>query len=168
MKVYLQKWQLLLLCLMASVSSLMASEDILKNAHQGVVEVRSFEDNRLLGRALGFVLDDQGHIVTYLGELERADKISVITHSGAELVAHKLLDNRDAGIAVVKINGVTDLKPLLFARQASSPGRRVYSLDLAADGALSLKLTQGSVSQILANRKAGEAGFIQHFGCLHR
>lgn len=149
-----------LLLLLVSGSMLQASE-LTSAIKAGVVEVRAYEDGKLSARSLGIVLDDKGNIISSV-DLSTADKVSVITQSNAELVANITEVDKDAKIVLLSVSGNVGIKPLVFAKDISRAGRIVYTLDLEFDDPLSLKMSRGTVSQLMDNKEAGKPGYVQH------
>ena len=63
----------------------------------------------------GFVIDDQGHIVTNDHVVEGATAISVIFNDGSRATAKLVGSDASSDLAVIKVDGRSDLRPLQLA-----------------------------------------------------
>lgn len=62
----------------------------------------------------GFLMDDQGTILTAYHVVEHAEEIHVRTHEGHEFLATAILTDPQSDVAVLRIPAVGDLKPVKF------------------------------------------------------
>ena len=62
----------------------------------------------------GFIIDASGYIVTNNHVIEEGKKISVKLPSGREFQAHLIGADKDTDVALLKVDGVTDLPTVAF------------------------------------------------------
>lgn len=82
-----------------------------EQVNQGVVSIQVYQHQGLAtheGAGSGFVLDDQGHIVTNNHVIERADILTVVFSNGIEVAAQVVGTDPDSDLAVVKVDSLPE------------------------------------------------------------
>lgn len=101
---------------------------------KSVVRVRAYENNRAAAEGAGFVVNEDGQVLTYAHLVKGADGVSVVSlATGAELLAQQSLVDPTANLAVLTVTGL-NLPPLPLSEQGGEVGRIVRTLQLDAAG----------------------------------
>ncbi|MCK5646156.1 MAG: trypsin-like peptidase domain-containing protein [Anaerolineales bacterium] len=90
---------------------LVSLEDLYDQVGPGVVSVQVFtERNGMVGQGAGsgFILDNEGHIITNNHVVEDASLVSVIFFNGIEVRAEIVGTDVDSDLAVLKVDGLID------------------------------------------------------------
>jgi len=134
--------------------------------NQGVASISVYSENTIIGQGSGFLLDDEGHILTNYHVIEGANAIEVAFPNGVRERAFLVGTDLDSDIAVIKtsfpVEGVTPL-PL-----GSSDNVKVgeYVAAIGNPYGLSGTMTVGIVSargRLLDSlRAAPSGGFLRH------
>lgn len=111
------------------------------------------------GVGSGFVLDDEGHIVTNHHVVSDADFVLVRTHDRREFQAEVVGSDADTDIAIIKIDN--DEKPLPAATLGSSHETRVGDWVLALGYPLGLEST---VTAGIVSAKGRQVGVVAQTG----
>ena len=84
----------------------------------GVVSVRIFTEQALTGEGAGsgFIIDENGHIITNNHVVAAANQVTVVFHDGFEAAAEIVGTDDDSDLAVIKVDGLPeDAHPLPVA-----------------------------------------------------
>ena len=126
----------------------------------GVVAVGTAADisrNRL---SIGFVADDQGHLLVRMNAPQEA--LFVRSAQGAEYTARKVAYDSASGLSLLKIAGdVSGLKHYTFAKDPAELQRNVYTLRAASDLAAS-NVVGGTLASVEAAQSSSSPSLYLH------
>ncbi len=139
-------------------SGVLTTEELVRLAEPAIVRIRTGT-----GTGTGFVVSAEGHIVTNNHVVEGSRTVSVTMSDGAVVSGRVVGTDPRADLALVKIDGVADLKPLKIGKLAEVVvGQDVvaigYALDLKGGEGPSFSVTRGIVSA--KNRAISEGSAI--------
>jgi len=101
-----------------------------------VLQVRAYRQQKLQAVVSGFVVNEQGAVLTSAHALRRAGRFTVTLGAGsAEVVAELVWRDEGTDTALLNATGI-DAAPLVFAAGGLAAGRRVSTVWRAADGRL--------------------------------
>ena len=152
----------------ASSSSSVAS--VYRRAIKGVVKVFA-SSGAGQGTGSGFVIDDEGHVVTNQHVVDGATTVSVTFDDGTEADARVLGADPSTDVALLKIEGSHDLSPLPLGSAASLEiGDPVIAIGspFGLDGTLTTGVVSGLDREIQAPDGFGIAGVIQTDAALNQ
>jgi len=100
------------------------------------------------GQGSGFIIDDQGHIITNNHVVEDASKVTVILHDDRRLEAEIVGTDRESDVALLKVNTkeLGTVKPLLLGDSDSlRPGQMAVALGspFGLDGSITIGIISG-------------------------
>ena len=110
---------------------------------ESLVRVRAYDNNRIVTEGTGFVVNDEGHVLTNAHLIEQADQLTVLSlKTGAEILSQQTFVSEDMNLALLHVQGL-GLPPLNLSEQGSGVGRTVLTLKYATDK--TLQLSQGTI-----------------------
>lgn len=110
---------------------------------ESLVRVRAYENNRVVTEGTGFVVNEEGHVLTNAHLMERADQLTVLSlKTGAEILSQQTFVNEDMNLALLHVQGL-GLPPLKLSEQGADVGRIVQTLKYATDE--TVQLSQGTI-----------------------
>ncbi len=117
----------------------------------GVVHIMVFADRRGEtgeGTGSGFVIDEQGHIVTNNHVIAQADRVIVVFYDGFQARAEIIGRDADSDLAVIRVDSLPEgARPLpLGDSDAVVPGERVIAI--GSPFGLGSSITSGIVSAV--------------------
>ena len=107
------------------------------------------------GQGSGFIIDDQGHIITNNHVVEDAIKVTVILHDDRRLEAEVVGTDRESDVALLQVDAekLGNVKPLLLGDSDSiKPGQMAVALGspFGLDGSITIGIISG-VGRSLSN-----------------
>ena len=113
------------------------------SVRESLVRVRAYDNNRVVAEGTGFVVNEEGHVLTNAHLLEQSDQITVLSlKTGAEILSKQTFVNEDMNLALLHVRGL-GLPPLKLSEQGADVGRIVHTLKYATDE--TLQLSQGTI-----------------------
>ena len=110
---------------------------------ESIVKVRAYKNNRVIATGAGFVVNDEGYVLTNAHIVADAKRLSVLTlKTGAEISSRQVFANRDMNLALLRTQGLA-LMPLSLTDQGSDVARVVETLTFV-DGD-SVRIARGTV-----------------------
>ncbi len=133
-----------------------------EDVNPGVVNIRVYVERAGMtsaGAGSGFILDEEGHIVTNHHVVTDADLVTVIFYNGTEVEAEIVGTDTDSDLAVVKVDRLPEgAHPLpLGASSGLRPGDWVIAI--GNPFSLGSSMTLGIVSAVGRTIPAGETPF---------
>ena len=123
---------------------------ILADASKSVVAITGNAKNHfgLMGHGTGVVIKSGGIILTNAHVVEDMENLTVILHDGSNYPAKVQYIDKDADLAVVKINKL-GLKPLSFGDASSVlPGQTVFAIGTPLSLSMRNTVTKGIISGV--------------------
>ncbi|GEM_PF-876534 len=100
------------------------------------------------GHGSGFLISEDGYIITNYHVISDSAKLEVIMHDGTKVPARIIRFNKEADLALLKIDK-NNLVPFLIPQEKSSLiGREIYVIGTPSAQDLSQTLTKGIISSI--------------------
>ena len=129
-----------------------------------IVRVRAYDDHKVVVEGSGFVVNEEGYVLTNAHLLEKAEGLTVLSlKTGAEVVAQRVFARRAMNLALLHVQGL-NLPPLSLSEQGAAVGRVVQTLRFDAAG--DVRLSHGTIGthQDVLGKKAGRpvAHLLQH------
>jgi S1-C subfamily serine protease len=125
-------------------------------------EFESFEVAQPVGSGTGFIIDDQGHVVTNAHVVEGGDSFQVIFSNGDRQTAVLVGSDSVSDLAVVRTEGPVAVFAPFGDSDASHPGDPVLAIG-SPFGSFTNTVTQGIVSALGRDFPAsGYSNLIQH------
>ena len=120
---------------------------------ESIVRVRAYDDHKVVVEGSGFVVNEEGYVLTNAHLLEKAEGLTVLSlKTGAEVVAQRVFASRDMNLALLHVQGL-NLPPLSLSEQGADVGRAVQTLRLDATRAVQLSHgTIGTYQDIFGKR----------------
>ncbi len=110
---------------------------------ESLVQVRAYDNNRVVAEGTGFVINDEGHVLTNAHLIKQSAQLTVLSlTTGAEILAQQTFVNEDLNLALLQARGL-GLPPLPLSEQGADIGRIVQTLKYAA--AEAVRLSQGTI-----------------------
>ncbi len=110
---------------------------------ESIVQVRAYDDHKVVVEGSGFVVSEEGHVLTNAHFIEKAEGLTVLSlKTGAELVAQRVFASRDLNLALLHVQGL-NLPPLSLSEQGATVGRVVQTLRFNAAG--NVYLSHGTI-----------------------
>ena len=107
------------------------------------MRVRAYDNNRIVTEGTGFVVNEEGHVLTNAHLIEQADQLTVLSlKTGAEILSQQTFVNEDMNLALLHVQGL-GLPPLNLSEQGAGVGRIVQTLKYATDK--TVQLSQGTI-----------------------
>ena len=131
---------------------------------ESIVWVRAYDDHKVVVEGSGFVVNEEGYVLTNAHLLEKAEGLTVLSlKTGAEVVAQRVFASRDMNLALLHVQGL-NLPPLSLSEQGADVGRAVQTLRFGATGAVQLSHgTIGTYQDILDKKTSRPvAHLLQH------
>ena len=109
------------------------------------------------GQGSGFIIDDQGHIITNNHVVEEASRVTVILHDDRRLEAEVMGTDRESDVALLQVDAekLGEVKPLALGDSDSiKPGQTAIALGspFGLDGSITIGIISG------VGRSLGSAG----------
>ncbi|MDE2740997.1 MAG: FHA domain-containing protein [Gemmatimonadota bacterium] len=131
---------------------------------ESIVRVRAYDDHKVVVEGSGFVVNEEGYVLTNAHLLAKADGLTVLSlKTGAEVVAQRVFASRDMNLALLHVQGL-NLPPLSLSEQGADVGRAVQTLRFDAAGDVRLSHgTIGTYQDILGKKSSRPvAHLLQH------
>ena len=110
---------------------------------ESLVRVRAYDNNRIVAEGTGFVVNEEGHVLTNAHLIEQANPLTVLSlKTGAEILSQQTFVNGDMNLALLHVRGL-GLPPLTLSEQGADVGRVVQTLRYATDE--TVQLSQGTI-----------------------
>lgn len=110
---------------------------------KSIIRVRAYENNKVTMEGAGFVVNEEGKVLTNAHLVKGADRITVVSlKTGAEILAEREFADRDANLALLQVKGL-GLPPLDLSEQGAEVGRIVQTLKFGAGN--EAQLSQGTI-----------------------
>ena len=110
---------------------------------ESLVQVRAYDNNRVVAEATGFVINDEGHVLTNAHLIKQSAQLTVLSlTTGAEILSQQTFINEDMNLALLHVQGL-GLPPLQLSEQGADVGRIVRTLKYAT--AQTVQLSQGAI-----------------------
>ena len=131
---------------------------------ESIVRVRAYDDHKVGVEGSGFVVNEEGYVLTNAHLIAKADGLTVLSlKTGAEVVAQRVFASRAMNLALLHVQGL-NLPPLSLSEQGAAVGRVVQTLRFGAAG--DVRLSHGTIGtyQDVLGKKAGRpvAHLLQH------
>lgn len=99
---------------------------------ESIVRVRAYKNDKVIAEGSGFVIDEEGHVLTNAHFLENAKRLTVLSlKTGAEISSQKVFARKDMNLALLRAQGLS-VPPLSLSEQGADVGRFVYTLKFGA------------------------------------
>ena len=110
---------------------------------ESIVRVRAYDDHKVVIEGSGFVVNEEGYVLTNAHLLEKAEGLTVLSlKTGAEVVAQRVFASRDMNLALLHVQGL-NLPPLSLSEQGADVGRAVQTLRFGATR--TVQLSHGTI-----------------------
>ena len=110
---------------------------------ESIVRVRAYDNHKVVVEGSGFVVNEEGYVLTNAHLLAKADGLTVLSlKTGAEVVAQRTFASRDMNLALLHVQGL-NLPPLSLSEQGAAVGRAVQTLRFDAAG--DVRLSHGTI-----------------------
>ena len=114
-----------------------------ETASKSIVRVRVYENNRVTVEGAGFVINEEGRVLTNAHLVKGADRITVVSlKTGAEILAQQAFTDKDRNLVLLRVQGL-GLPPLSLSEQGAGAGRIVQTLKFAAGN--EVQLSRGTI-----------------------
>ena len=144
--------------------SLVSAQIDVAAVSESIVRVRAYDDHKVAVEGSGFVVNEEGYVLTNAHLLAKADGLTVLSlKTGAELVAQRVFASRATNLALLHVQGLS-LPPLSLSEQGAAVGRVVQTLRFDATGGVQLSHGTIGTYQDVLGKKAGHpvAHLLQH------
>ena len=120
---------------------------------ESIVRVRAYDDHKVVVEGSGFVVNEEGYVLTNAHLIAKAEGLTVLSlKTGAEVVAQRAFASRDMNLALLHVQGL-NLPPLSLSEQGADVSRAVQTLRFGATGAVQLSHgTIGTYQDILSKK----------------
>ncbi len=131
---------------------------------ESIVQVRVYKNHKILAEGSGFVVNEEGYVLTNAHLLTDADGLTVLSRkTGAEIVSQQIFTNRELNLALLRVQGL-DLPPLNLSEQGADVGRVVETLKITPQD--SIQIARGTIGayQDVPGKKVSDpvAHLLQH------
>lgn len=110
---------------------------------ESIVQVRVYKNHKILAEGSGFVVNEEGYVLTNAHLLTDAEGLTVLSRkTGAEIVSQQIFTNRELNLALLRVQGL-DLPPLNLSEQGAVVGRVVETLKLTPQD--SIQIARGTI-----------------------
>lgn len=110
---------------------------------ESIVQVRVYKNHKILAEGSGFVVNEEGYVLTNAHLLADAEGLTVWSRKiGAEIVSQQIFANRELNLALLRVQGL-GLPPLNLSEQGAAVGRVVETLKLTPQG--SIQIARGTI-----------------------
>ncbi len=101
---------------------------------ESIVRVRAYDNHKVVVEGSGFVVNEEGYVLTNAHLIAKADGLTVLSlKTGAELVAQRVFASRAMNLALLYVQGL-NWPPLSLSEQGAAVGRVVQALRFDATG----------------------------------
>ena len=134
---------------------------------ESIVRVRAYDDHKVVVEGSGFVVNEEGYVLTNAHLIAKAEGLTVLSlKTGAEVVAQRVFASRDMNLALLHVQGL-NLPPLSLSEQGADVGRAVQTLRFGAAGAVQLSHgTIGTYQDVLEQENKPSCGTPATAQCL--
>ena len=137
---YICRYWLLSLFFVSFLASAEIDPDLVR---ESLVRVRSYDNNRIVTEGTGFVVNEEGHVLTNAHLIRQAAQLTVLSlKTGAEILSQQIFINEDMNLALLHVQGLS-LPPLNLSEQGADVGRIVQTLKYATDE--TVQMSQGTI-----------------------
>ena len=131
---------------------------------ESIVQVRVYKNHKILAEGSGFVVNEEGYVLTNAHLLADAEGLTVRAQkTGAEIVSQQIFANRELNLALLRVQGLS-LLPLNLSEQGAAVGRIVETLKLIPQD--SIQIARGTIGtyQDVPGKKVSDpvAHLLQH------
>lgn len=131
---------------------------------ESIVQVRVYKNHKILAEGSGFVVNEEGYVLTNAHLLTDAEGLTVLSRkTGAEIVSQQIFTNRELNLALLRVQGL-DLPSLNLSEQGAAVGRVVETLKLTPQD--SIQIARGTIGayQDVPKKKVSDpvAHLLQH------
>ncbi len=131
---------------------------------ESIVRVRAYDDHKVVVEGSGFVVNEEGYVLTNAHLTAKAEGLTVLSlKTGAEVVAQRVFASRALNLALLHVPGL-NLPPLSLSEQGAAVGRVVQTLRFGTDE--DVRLSHGTIGtyQDVRGKKASRpvAHLLQH------
>lgn len=131
---------------------------------ESIVQVRVYKNHKILAEGSGFVVNEEGYVLTNAHLLTDAEGLTVLSRkTGAEIVSQQIFTNRELNLALLRVQGL-DLPPLNLSEQGATIGRVVETLKITPQD--SIQIARGTIGayQDVPGKKVSDpvAHLLQH------
>ena len=131
---------------------------------ESIVQVRVYKNHKILAEGSGFVVNEEGYVLTNAHLLEDAEGLTVRSRkTGADIVSQQIFTNRELNLALLRVQGL-GLPPLNLSEQGAAVGRVVETLKLTPQN--SIQIARGTIGtyQDVPGKKVSDpvAHLLQH------
>ena len=110
---------------------------------ESIVRVRAHKNDRIIAEGSGFVVNEEGYVITNAHLLVDAERLTILVpKTGAEMLSQQIFAYQDMNLALLRVQGL-DLPPLNLSEQGAAIGRIVQTLKSSAQAGL--QVAQGTV-----------------------
>ena len=110
---------------------------------ESIVQVRVYKNHKILAEGSGFVVNEEGYVLTNAHLLADAEGLTVLSRkTGAEIVSQQIFANRELNLALLRVQGL-GLPPLNLSEQGAAVGRIVETLKLTPQD--SIQIARGTI-----------------------
>jgi len=136
--------------------------DLYEQVNPGVVNIRVFvqqEGRAGTGAGSGFVLDEQGHIVTNNHVVAQADRITVLFFDGVEVLAEVVGTDADSDLAVIRVEELPENAHSLTLGDSDAVQAGQWVVAIGNPFALGGSMSTGIVSAVGRMIPSGQTPF---------
>lgn len=131
---------------------------------ESIVQVRVYKNHKILAEGSGFVVNEEGYVLTNAHLLADAEGLTVRARkTGAEIVSQQVFANRELNLALLRAQGL-GLLPLNLSERGAAVGRMVETLKLTPQD--SIQIARGTIGtyQDVPGKKVSDpvAHLLQH------
>ena len=131
---------------------------------ESIVQVRVYKNHKILAEGSGFVVNEEGYVLTNAHLLADAEGLTVRAQkTGAEIVSQQIFANQELNLALLRVQGL-GLSPLNLSEQGAAVGRIVETLKLTPQD--SIQIARGTIGtyQDVPGKKVSDpvAHLLQH------
>ena len=131
---------------------------------ESIVRVRAYDDHKVVVEGSGFVVNEEGYVLTNAHLIAKAEGLTVLSlKTGAEVVAQRAFASRAMNLALLHVQGL-NLPSLSLSEQGADVGRAVQTLRFDAAG--DVRLSHGTIGtyQDVFDKKSSRpvAHLLQH------
>ncbi len=110
---------------------------------ESIVRVRAHKNDRVIAEGSGFVVNEEGYVLTNAHLLVDAERLTILVpKTSAEMLSQQIFANRDMNLALLRVQGL-DLPPLNLSEQGAAIGRIVQTLKSSAQAGF--QVAQGTI-----------------------
>ena len=127
-----------------------------------VVSVRVYKDDRLSAEGAGVVVSNEGDVLTSAAVLDAGPNVTVIGSDTVELAAVVQLKEKDSGLGILKVEGLSS-NALPLSVETPASGIRIFSVPLETTSG-EASVVAGAIGEVeIRNTREGENfNLLQH------